>query len=233
MGKRIDLTGKVFGRLTVLKREPKPEGSRDRHSRWLCKCSCGEVIVTTSDNLLSGGTKSCGCIKKETSIKNIMEYNNSEHESKNKTHGMTKTRLYDVYGHMRRRCYNKNDKKYPLYGGRGIEICEEWRDSPEKFFTWANDNGYRNDLTIDRIDVNGNYSPDNCRWVTLKEQANNRRNTIFINIGGNNYTLSQVSEITGISRGTLWYRKKHGYSDEQIIMPLHEARRDVYESNVG
>ena len=233
MGKKIDLTGKVFGRLTVLKREPKPEGSKNRHSRWLCKCSCGETIVTTSDNLLSGGTKSCGCIKKETSIKNIMEYNNSEHESKNKTHGMTKTRLYDVYGHMRGRCYNKNDKKYPIYDGRGIGMCDEWRDSPESFFAWAKDNGYRDDLTIDRIDVDGDYSPGNCRWATLKEQANNRRNTIFINIGGKAYTLSQASDITGISTKTLWYRKKHGYSDQQIIMPVRKVRRDVYESYAG
>ena len=159
-----DLTGKRFGRLTVVQRvENTPHGC----ARWLCKCDCGNVKVIRTSNL-NGNTKSCGCLYKDT---------RADLGRARKKYD-TNSRLYHIWQGMKYRCLNKNGRRYKDYGGRGITICEEWKNDFQAFCNWAVCNGYRDDLSIDRIDNDKGYSPDNCRWATATEQNRNRRNTV-------------------------------------------------------
>lgn len=160
----IDLTGEVFGRLTVVKRN----GSRYKVPLRECKCECGSTCYVVSKSLLNGSTRSCGCYRHECERETL---------SKSRiTHGQSHTRLYRTWTNMLARCSNPKESHYPDYGGRGITVCDKWRNF-ETFAKWANNNGYTEALTIDRINVNGNYEPNNCRWTTMAVQNRNKRTT--------------------------------------------------------
>lgn len=188
MGRVKDLKGKKFGRLTVIEQQGI---NKNRKALWLCVCDCGNSVVLASTALVSNNAKSCGCLRKEKTSERV------------KTHGLSKTRIYTTWSHMKDRCYNPNDAKYKNYGERGITICDEWKDNFQSFFKWSIENGYADNLTIDRIDVNGNYEPSNCRWATAEMQASNRRTSHLITHNGKTQTMKQWANELGIKYSTL------------------------------
>lgn len=199
----IDLTGEKFGRLTVIKRHP--VNDRQNKPQWECICDCGKNVVVSAYSLRSGNTKSCGCYKSDID------------REVNTTHGESKTRLYRIWCSIKRRCNSPTDKSYDRYGGRGISVCEEWNNSYETFSKWAKENGYSEGLSIERKDVNGNYCPDNCTWITLKEQARNKRNTIYITIGNETKRFREWCEMYNVKYDSALYRYHKGYSVEEIF----------------
>ncbi len=191
MNRVHDLTGQKFGRLTVIGIDDSRES---RKTFWVCQCECGGITSTRSDRLVSGRVLSCGCYKSEQDAIRV---------SKNHKHKQSGTRLYGIWQKIKARCYNQHDARYDRYGGRGIVVCDEWRNDFESFYHWAIENGYSESLTIDRIDNNGNYEPTNCRWATAKEQAKNRESNINITIGKSTRTLSEWCDIFGLDYGTI------------------------------
>lgn len=137
-------------------------------------------------------------------------------------HGQSNTRLHSIWVMMRQRCYNINNKDYCNYGARGIQVCQEWRKDFEGFNEWAYNNGYESNLSLDRVDVNSNYQPDNCRWATIEEQANNKRNTIYIDINGESLTITEIAKIYSLPRATIEMRYARGDRGERLIRQVRK-----------
>jgi hypothetical protein len=187
--------GHTFGRLTVISRA----NNIGKQTAWNCLCVCGNTKVVMSAHLHSGNTASCGCFRKEVAT----------------THGMTHTKTFRTWTHMRDRCYNKSDKRYNCYGGRGISVCDRWLDSFENFFT---DMGEApKNMSIDRINVNGNYCPENCRWATSEQQGNNTRTNHFLELGKERLTIAQWSRKTGIGTATIIKRIALGWPINDVL----------------
>lgn len=194
--KPIDLTGKKFGNLTVIKRL---NYSEPGHTfLWECKCDCGNITIVRGTNLKSGHTISCGCKKGKT------------------IHNKWGTRLYRIYANMKQRCYNPKNVWYKNYGAREITICQEWLNDFMNFYKWAKTNGYSDNLTIDRIDVNGNYEPSNCRWVNKIIQQNNMRSNRHITYNNETHTIAEWARILKISSKFLSDRLRNN-SFEHIV----------------
>jgi hypothetical protein len=203
MGSFIDLTGQKFGDLTVISQAEKRHGK----THWLCRCICNTEKAIATTHLRSGATVSCGCrLSKGTHA----------------THLESKSRLYRVWGGMIQRTTNPKQDSYKNYGGRSelIAVCPEWRDSYEAFASWARANGYADGLTIDRRSNEKGYFPDNCRWISKKEQARNKRNNRFLTIGEETRLLLEWSEITGIHHETLQSRYERGEREDQLLRPV-------------
>ena len=191
--KSIEAIGKKINKLTVI--------SLRKHGRRvyaICKCDCGNTKEICLSNILSGKQKSCGCLVKH----------NLENGLCHLQHGLSKHPLHNVWDKIKGRCYNKKDHAYKNYGARGIIMCNEWKNSFKCFYDWAVKNGYKKGLSIDRIDNDGNYCPENCRWATAKEQANNRRSNILVTYNHKTQSLLKWSEEKNIPYRTLRARIK-------------------------
>lgn len=188
-----------FGNLKVLSRAPMHKTpSGQSVTKWVCVCICGKCIEVTAQNLKNGHTRSCGCAYKQNNLKH------------GECIGGNVSRLYNIWAGVKARCYSKKNPKYKYYGGRGISICDEWHDF-EAFKAWAIDSGYNNNLTIDRINNDGNYEPKNCRWVNQKIQSNNCRRNVTIRFNNKEHTISEWADISGIPYKTLWNRMHSGW----------------------
>lgn len=206
--KYIDLTGQRFHKLTVLSVAKKPANLKNRCTYWECACDCGNVFITQGSSLRSQSTKSCGCNAGKHSI----------------THGMTKSPEFACWSAMLDRCKNPNHQSYKNYGGRGINVCDEWSD----FITFFSDMGLRPSKIhqIDRIDNNGDYCPENCRWVTQKENLNNKRNNHMVEYDGKRFTVSEVASSLGLSHSLVTYRARKGLPIDGEIR--RERKYDVF-----
>lgn len=220
MGKLIDLTGQRFGKLTV---ESYAGKNNRRNALWNCSCVCGKPTIAIGSDLRSGHTKSCGCSRSEA----LISYNKSEekrartselNKKYKSTHGMRYTRLYKEWRSMINRCTATRWRDYDNYGGRGITVCDEWMSSFEAFRDWALENGYRDDLTLDRREVNGDYCPDNCRWITMAAQANNKRTSLYLEFNGERKTAKEWADELGLNYSTLYSRiTTKGWSVEKAL----------------
>lgn len=190
--KFIDLKNQKINMLTVVKRLP----SEKRRTYWLCKCECGNYKKILSQHLIQKKIYSCGCTRKPVNRKT--------------KYGNYNKRIYSIWNCMKSRCYREKDIEYQNYGGRGIKICDEWKNNFILFHNWALDNGYDENLTIDRIDVNGNYEPNNCRWITKRENNLNRRGIILVDFGGKKICLKDYCKITNICYDTALRKHKKG-----------------------
>lgn len=208
-----DLVGKKFDRLKVLSLSHYDKIKRQRF--WNCECECGKTIIRKTYSLTSKkGIKSCGCYTKEINTKRFLENNPL------KTHGMYGTRIHKIFRKMTERCYSKNYPEKHLYSERGITICDEWKDNFNAFYEWSMQNGYQDNLSIDRIDNNLGYSPQNCRWADKYQQANNKRNNVVIEHNGMTKTLAEWAKYLGLTYATLQNRRRKGKSIEEILNPI-------------
>jgi hypothetical protein len=208
MGKAIDMTGRRCGRLTVKKRADNvvSKSGKSILAAWECLCDCGNTTIVIGASLRNGNTASCGCLQKQVVSKRM------------KTHGGSRTRLYEIWCGMKKRCNNPSSNIYEHYGGRGVRVCEEWEGSFVAFREWAIDSGYSDSLSIDRIDTNGNYCPDNCRWATDVEQKNNMRTNNRITYNGATKTAAEWRRYLGITKGKWdWSMKLNANNAQSVI----------------
>ena len=205
-----EMIGKQYGNWTVLEYSHSVDNSKFRKDRnafvkdkrhfMLAQCTCGTIRKVRKDGLTSGSTKSCGCLNKRST-----------------THGKSNTRIYRSYKSMKERCYNDRSEIYKYYGERGIRICDEWLNDFQTFYNWSISNGYTDELTIDRIDNDGNYEPSNCRWVDMKAQSRNKRNNVYVTYNNQTKILADWAKEKGMSRGILSARLIKGWTFEEAI----------------
>lgn len=187
-----DEIGNRYGSLLVVSRAEN-HGTR---AAWACKCDCGNTTIVAGKTLRSGLTRSCG---------------HTRHDGKTFTHGMTHTELYRRWSDMKTRCLYSKREEWDRYGGRGITFCEEWNDF-EPFMEWALSNGYEQGLSLDRIDVNGNYCPENCRWIPKERQARNTSKTVYVVFDGEQVPLRDVCERSGADFRRTYWRIRKGWN---------------------
>lgn len=219
--KKIDLIGQRFGRLTVLECCGR---SKDGQKVYLCRCDCGNEKEIKSGNLKSKNTQSCGCLAAEKNI---------ERSRKRLTiHGGCGTRLYRIWFDMRQRCSSDKSINWHLYGGRGIKVCDEWENNFVAFRDWALANGYDDSLQLDRIDNDGNYEPNNCKWSTRSEQGNNRRTCVYVTIDGETKTVVEWCRIYGVRPGTAFSRIERGWNPEVAVKTPARAKTILTKDDV-
>ena len=209
-----DMTGQIFGRLVVVKIH-----CRNNGIHWLCKCECGGQTIVKTGHLNSGGTRSCGCLKSECCRKA------SKISAKKRSLPFkNKRKLKDLRRNIINRCTNPKDKRWANYGGRGISICQEWIDNPILFYQWAIDNSYKPGLQIDRIDVHGNYEPNNCRFVDIITQMNNTTKNRNITWNGKTQTVSEWAREIGIRPQALIHRFTRKWSLKRAMTQPYRER---------
>lgn len=200
-----DPIGQKFGRLTVISFD---HSNKDYVRYFNCRCDCGNEKLISRNALISGRTLSCGCLNRELSRLRKNHF----------THGFThKERLYETWKNMKRRCKDINNKRYSFYGGKGVVICKEWENDYLSFRNWAMSHGYDGKLTIDRIDNGGDYTPENCRWATGKEQQNNTSRNHWITCNGETHTVSEWADVFGVTYGAFLRRIKKGLNIDFVI----------------
>lgn len=209
MSKLINITGEKFNLLTVVKRL---KNATDGSSVWLCKCECGKFTEVRGKNLKNGAVKSCGCLNKNFTTK---------------THGMSNTPIYNIWSSMKARCLYEKSCSYPRYGARGITVCDEWKNSFESFYEWALKSGYKKGLTIERIDNDGNYCPENCTWISHKKQCSNRRTNVVFEHNNQSHTLAEWCEILNLDYKLIHNRiyKLNWNFEKAISIPCIEKYR--------
>lgn len=203
MVKEKDITGKRFNHLTALKKI---------NRKWLFKCDCGSLKEIDKYSVLKGEVKSCGCLLKST---------RAIYKTK---HGLSKSKLYKCWLGIKKRCFNKNATGYKNYGGRGIKVCDDWKNNFMSFYEWAIKNGYREDLTIERIDIDRDYFPENCKWISSKEQAQNRRSSVFIEYNGEKHCLNEWARKMGKEK-FMWYSTKFKHIPKIEILKMWDKEK--------
>lgn len=214
MGKFQNISGEKFGRLTVISRA---QNTSTGSARWNCACECGNTVTVDAGKLKSGHTKSCGCLRAEQNRTVALK------------HGMHNTRIHRIWMQMHARCNARSGNNYKWYAERGVKVCNEWSDF-QNFYQWSANNGYADDLSIDRIDVDGDYSPENCRWVDIITQANNKRNNFKIEYGGRTQTIPQWARETSLPAGVIRYRILHGWTPEEALFTNVREKRGSHGS---
>lgn len=214
MKKTSERIGEKFGKLFVI---GLVKNEKRRGYNFICECECGNVKIIRSDCVTSGNTVSCGCLKKEQDKKNL----------ERTTHNESKTELHKKWSGMKARVFNENNHRFHRYGGRGIKICKEWLEY-ENFRDWAKSNGYKDGLSIERVDNNGNYEPSNCKWIELVEQSKNRKNTKWVEFRNEKMCLKDFSKYTKVKYGTLAWRydklKPNGVINFKLLLKENELQ---------
>ena len=217
MSNKLELQGKKFGRLTVIK-----EYGKDKNGKvlWECQCDCGNKTVSLGSNLVRGKSLSCGCLKNELTA------------NRTKKHGMRNTKIYKKWQGMKRRCYEKEDTHYKYYGGRGINVCDEWLGERgfENFYNWSMRSGYRDSLSIERKDVNGNYCPENCCWIPLPDQSRNKTNTKRIS---DSVIAVDVARENGTCLSTMYGRMRKGMTPEESVINKNLKSKQIEQIDVN